>query len=477
MKLHHRITMPGFALAALLGAPPLQAQTDSTRYDIEATVDYKAATVTVKENVHYTNRTKQPLSTVAFTVVAAAEPYRAFKLSEARVNGQTSRATLGKGQQDGGLDVALPKALKPGESVEVQLNYALALQDKVDLRLGRNQHILHLGNWLPTVKHATETGWPQDRYIDTGDAFFMEASDYQIKLTVNHTSSALKVASSGMQSARTEQGSSVNLTLQGKRMREFAILMSEDYQVSSRKLGPTTIFSYYLPQQKAEAEEVLKTTVDALAWGNAHLGAYPYPVLTIAEGWDPEGGGQEYSSLFVIASGDYSLKDLQYFKYLIAHETYHMWFYWLVGNDQINEAWLDESLATYMGYQYVKSIMPGPFPAIWQKKVNDYFEEGRKQYGYLPLDSTLYAYKDDEHSYSVLYRQGALFHDELKQQMGEQAYYAAIKRHVAAQSGQISHTLPFLRQVIRDLPGTRASKQAFIRKYFSAKVTEAAFAP
>lgn len=477
MKLHHRTVAIGLALTALLGTTHLEARTNPTRYEIDATVDYKAATVIVKEKVHYTNHTHQPLTTVAFTVVAAAEPYRAFKLTAARVNSQASPTSLGKGGQDGELDITLPKAVKPGESVDVQLDYALTLQDKVDLRLGRSQHILHLGNWLPTVKHATEKGWPHDRYIDTGDAFFMAASDYQIRLTVNNTSSALKIASSGQQSARSEQGSTVRLTLSGQRMREFALLMSEDYQVSSRKVGFTTILSYYLPQQKPEAEEVLKTTADALAWGNTHFGDYPYPTLTIAEGWDPEGGGQEYSSLFVIASGDYSLKDLQYFKYLIAHETYHMWFYWLVGNDQINEAWLDESLATYMGYQYVKSIMPAKFPGIWQKKVVDYFAEGRKQYGYLPLDSAIYAYKDDEHSYSVLYRQGALFHDELKTRMGEQAYYAAIKRHVAEQSGKLSQTLPFLRQIIHDLPGSRASKQDFIRKYFSAKVTEAAFAP
>ena len=34
------------------------------------------------------------------------------------------------------------------------------------------------------------------------------------------------------------------------------------------------------------------------------------------------------------------------------HEVVHQWFYNLVGNDQVNEPWLDESLAQYATWQY-----------------------------------------------------------------------------------------------------------------------------
>ena len=41
---------------------------------------------------------------------------------------------------------------------------------------------------------------------------------------------------------------------------------------------------------------------------------------------------------------------------VIVHETAHQWWYGLVGNDQIDEAWLDESLATYSEVIYTSEI-------------------------------------------------------------------------------------------------------------------------
>ena len=35
---------------------------------------------------------------------------------------------------------------------------------------------------------------------------------------------------------------------------------------------------------------------------------------------------------------------------LLLHEIVHQWFYSLVGNDQIDDPWLDEAFATYLIY-------------------------------------------------------------------------------------------------------------------------------
>ena len=35
-----------------------------------------------------------------------------------------------------------------------------------------------------------------------------------------------------------------------------------------------------------------------------------------------------------------------------AHEVVHQWFYNLVGNDQLDEPWLDESMTGYQTYRY-----------------------------------------------------------------------------------------------------------------------------
>ena len=39
-------------------------------------------------------------------------------------------------------------------------------------------------------------------------------------------------------------------------------------------------------------------------------------------------------------------------EYLIAHETAHQWWYSVIGNDEINEPWLDEALTEYSTILY-----------------------------------------------------------------------------------------------------------------------------
>ncbi|GAG95852.1 unnamed protein product, partial [marine sediment metagenome] len=55
-----------------------------------------------------------------------------------------------------------------------------------------------------------------------------------------------------------------------------------------------------------------------------------------------------------IKYADYNDKKISYYRneYVIAHETAHQWWYSVVGNDEINQPWLDEAFAEYSTYQY-----------------------------------------------------------------------------------------------------------------------------
>ena len=43
---------------------------------------------------------------------------------------------------------------------------------------------------------------------------------------------------------------------------------------------------------------------------------------------------------------------------LMLHEIAHQWFYSLVGNDEIDDPWLDEALAWYVIYAYYQEVRP-----------------------------------------------------------------------------------------------------------------------
>ena len=452
-------------------------------YDVTATLDYKKAMAQVTEKVTYVNQTEQSLNTIAFTVVSHA--YGAFRLDSAKVAGATAPATIGPLPRDATLEVTLvneagePASLAPNATVVVEITFRLDLAQQKNIRLGRHDHVITLANWLPTVQvFDDETDdWPRDPYIETGDAFYSEVAQYDIDLTVTNTSAALTLASSGtLVTPRVVTGTSVSYVLEGANMREFAVLVSERYQTMSTMVGDTKVIHYYVPKDAKQAQAVMDTTVAALKWGNEHLGIYPYPTLTVAESMDGTGGGQEYSALFTLASGDYNA-DKVYFNYLIAHETMHQWFYGMVGNNQVTEGWMDESLATFLGYQFVKLRMAEEFPTIWANAVVGYYDSGVKKYGYLPLDSSIYDFVNDEHSFRVSYRQGAIFQDAVMTQMGEGVYYAMMQDYVADETYDISTSTGYLKRIIAALGGDTAANRALIGKYFSSAATAAAFAP
>ena len=73
-------------------------------------------------------------------------------------------------------------------------------------------------------------------------------------------------------------------------------------------------------------------------------------------------GGMEYPGLIMITSDEefhqFSKDDEIYFTTriheVVSHEIAHQWFYGIVGNDEVNEPWLDESYANFSEKLYFK---------------------------------------------------------------------------------------------------------------------------
>ncbi len=107
----------------------------------------------------------------------------------------------------------------------------------------------------------------------------------------------------------------------------------------------------------------------------------------------------------------------------VAHEVGHQWFYSLVGNDQLDEPWLDESLTQYITYLYY---------------VDQYGEDGANGfYGSLegrwdrissqtiPIGLPVKDYTPVEYS-AIIYGRGPLFLDTLAQQIGQATLDASL---------------------------------------------------
>lgn len=96
--------------------------------------------------------------------------------------------------------------------------------------------------------------------------------------------------------------------------------------------------------------------MQSLAYYGNQFGRYPYQEYDVVKtgGFF---GGMEYPSIVFIQDEYFSRTD-QVADAIVAHETAHQWFYGLVGNDEVREAWVDESLTDYATMAYLQSVDP-----------------------------------------------------------------------------------------------------------------------
>ncbi|MBI4319185.1 MAG: M1 family metallopeptidase [Chloroflexi bacterium] len=436
--------------AAELAAPAVP------RYQIVADLDFDAATLAASQTVTYINTTSVTLSSIVFNVTP--NYYRSFALERVTVGGQPVAPAL-----DGVvLEIPLPAPLPPQAQATIAIDYRLRVPSPGNLRFGKASGILALGNWYPVLavyQHA-QADWNRHRYVDTGDAFFTEAADYEVTLNLSRP---LTIAHSG----EVVSGADRRLVLRARGVRDFALALSDRYRTRSVQVDETTITVFYLPEHSAGGAQYLQSAEESLRWLNRQLGPYPYPSLHIAEtiSNDANWVGQEYPNLVFISSQTTAAGGGigSYLSYLVIHEIVHQWFYGLVGGDQLYEPWLDEAPATYLAYQFFRANYPGLYDGMWRSLTGGY-RSAVNSWGDRTLDTSIYDYGVESHYFAIIYRKGAMFLDELREAMGADIFYPFLREFVETYRARVATGYDFL-----DLAQTRSSAdlRPLFGKYFS----------
>lgn len=128
------------------------------------------------------------------------------------------------------------------------------------------------------------------------------------------------------------------------------------------------------PQHADQADRHFEATFHALTWYGLWFGPYPYPTLTVV---DPQRdgnrtGGMEYPTLFT-AGTRWLVPDAPHWpgpEGVTIHEFGHQHFYGLIGNNEFEEAWLDEGFNSYaddavIDAAYGGTIRHSPFAHVF----------------------------------------------------------------------------------------------------------------
>lgn len=409
-------------------------------YTLDVTMDYTTKTLQVVEDISYPNPSGESLN----DIVLAVEPNLAssvFELRSVSVNGQDTTSFTLDGQQ---LDVSLPTPLAAGETLKLGLSYTLDLPHIVqgDPNVVRPQIFgvadrqVNLVDWYPfVVPYKPGSGWLLHKPWFYGENLVYPLADFDVTLRFSDSDNLPVVAASG--APEVVNGGTRYLL---ERARNFSFSMGRQFQVLNQQVGDVTISSYYLGDiNKTPAQAVLDATVKAVQTYTDLFGPYPHKTLSAIQG--DFNDGMEYDGLYFLSNSFYNLYDGSDKNYLVmvaAHETSHQWWFGRVGNDQAQDPWLDEALASYCEKLFYEKNDPSDLSWWWSVRIDFYQPEGK-------IDGDVQSYGGFTPYTNAVYRMGAHFFEDLRTLIGDEAFFAFLKDYAAQMDGKTASPDDFFR--------------------------------
>ena len=338
------------------------------------------------------------------------------------------------GEDENILRVDLEKELFPEESVTVNIEYVLTLA-QVEHRTGAAKRSVNLGNFYPVLCAYEEgKGFYECVYSSNGDPFYSECADYEVTLT---TDAGYVAASSGQAVSATRQGGKLVTEYELKNARDFALVLSEEYELYQTQAEGVQIL--YYAYEEENAGQMLELLSDCISYFSDTFGDFPYKTYSAVQ----TGfcfGGMEYPALVYLSD---SLSREEYL-YTAVHETAHQWWYAAVGNNECEHAFLDEGLAEYSSYLFFSEYKEyGTDAAALLKRAhsacNALVSVQEQVFGEADttMDRPLSEYGGYEYVV-IAYDKGMLLFDALRDAVGDSAFFSSLRRYYAQNKGKIA---------------------------------------
>jgi transcriptional regulator with XRE-family HTH domain len=448
-----------------LGPPPTPTVTpmpelEGTSYTMDVHLNYAEKVLSVRERIDYTNVTSETLPNLILNV-HPNHSRNTFELHDIRVDVDGERVQPEVFPLDVTLRVELPRELEPNEQVALLLDYTLNLpkispdEEFSGGSFGYSQRAVSLGNWYPVLApYREDKGWYALTYFPVGDPYVTEVADYRVTIT---STEGVVLAGTGRE---TREGNRWHY--EADQARSFALAASDRYEVATSRVGEVEVHSYYFPANQDAAEVALETATQAMELFQEIYGPYPFSDYRLAE--TEFAGGMEFSGITFLGSLFYDQYDGTPRTPLVpltAHEVSHQWFYGLVGNDQVTEPWLDEALAQYSSYLYYERYLPDDVEWWWNTEVEQWAPTGK-------IDTLVYEFRNNRDYLDTVYRRGAEFVRDLREVMGDPAFFAFLQEYQRRYANRLVKSRDFF-ELVREY--TTADLVFLQEEYFRQRIS------
>jgi aminopeptidase N len=399
----------------------------ATVYHIDLQIPNDFVLLQGREQVRYTNQEDEPLNEIYFRLfpnIAGGEA----TVSAVKVDGQDLEPVYEL--QDSAVRVPLAAALQPGEQVVIQMDLAVEVPREMGGNYGLFGYfddVLVLDEFYPVIPVYDDEGWNVEVPSRNGDVTYFDASFYVVRVTAP---AKMTVVASGVEVGRESEGGNQVLTFAAGPARDFYLAASDRYTVVSKEVGKTKVNSYAFEERADGAKLALQYAEDAVKSYNARFGLYPYTELDVVS-TPMLALGIEYPGIIGIALNLYDpnepvagLPSRVMMEGTVAHEVAHQWFYNAVGNDQVDEPWLDEAIVQYAtGLYYVDTHGES---AAQSYRASWYGRWDRVNRANIPIGMPVRSYVDAEYG-AIVYGRGPLFVMALAEEMGQEKFDAFLR--------------------------------------------------
>ncbi len=273
------------------------------------------------------------------------------------------------------LDIQLKNDLAPGDTLQFHLDWKSIIHPHID-RSGWKAQQFDFAQWYPKFVVYDENGWHDDPFGDWGE-FYGEIGNFRVKmdLPMEQVVGATGVVSDGdpgwsdvsvdtsrnwdewVAEFREDRGKYLagldsadrrQVTFVAENVHDFAWLCSPDFVYENGFWKDVEIHVLYTTQVgKQWTKDVVEYGKSAIQWLSEKFGMYPWPQMTVTKAL--LSGGMEYPMLIMDASESESLT---------VHEIGHNWFYAILGNDELDDAWMDEGFTSFQTRWYKEHHYP-----------------------------------------------------------------------------------------------------------------------
>ena len=260
--------------------------------------------------------------------------------------------------------VFLDRTINPGDSVKIYFDYKMKIPRSVK-RMGyaSGRNFFFVSQWFPKVGVFENGKWTCSQYYPYLN-FYSDFGKYKVNIKVPKN---YVVASTGVVQQKEDNGNSVVFDIVQNGVHDFVWMATDNIlhrnELFTRKDGSQILIQAFVqPEREKYFRRYFDAVKNCLEFFENNIGEYPYQSVSLVDvPRTSASGGMEYPTLFTVSADLFSPPKTGEPEYLVTHEFSHQFFYGLIANNEVYEAWLDEGFTSYIStkimYTYYSEIL------------------------------------------------------------------------------------------------------------------------